>query len=382
MKKVIVGFLFFGLINIQQNIPTHAAIKSGTKCSKAGIKSVYKDKTYTCVNSGKKLVWNKGISVKPSPAPTPTPTQTPTPTPTPTQIQISIDNLDLKGVPHKAYNNVIKVLKSSPRANYEPTKFLGANVVQARVNQEIAGLERAIDFWAPYFLPAQFQVVYVTDGDEEWLETKSSELGLGSLLPRGDTWSMWMKKQNPCGFGMAGSGKGVPTFVQCLGRPYSGGTRQTGPHEYTHLFQDHYGGANHKRIPWYTEGSAIYFGWTLGFYPSDSNLNERSDWFKSLYFNMDNASKDDFISKDMQRFKNRMKMLTPGSFDSVSRTSYWVGGLATEVLVALYGFDKFVEFTKNIQTNSDMSALLMKTYGFDEDYFYEKLAPYVWAQIP
>jgi hypothetical protein len=29
-----------------------------------------------------------------------------------------------------------------------------------------------------------------------------------------------------------------------------------------------------------------------------------------------------------------------------------------------------------------MSSLLKQTYGFDEDYFYEKLAPYVWAQIP
>jgi len=336
------------------------AVKAGTPCNKAGSTSIASGKKYTCVKSGKKLIWSKGVVIA---KPTPTPSQTP--------IQISIDNLDLKGVPQKANDNVIKILKSSPRANYEPTKFLGANVVQARVNQEIAGLERAIDFWAPYFQPDKFQVVYVMGGDEEWLETKSSELGLSSMIPRGDTWSTWMKKQNPCAVAAAGSGKGVPTFVQCLGRPYEGGTRQTGPHEYTHLFQDYYGGTNHKRIPWYTEGSAIYFGWTLGFYPTDSN-----------FFNMNNESKDDFISKDMQRFKNRMKMLTPGSFDSVGRTSYWVGGLATEVLVALYGFDKFVEFTKNIQTNPDMSSLLKQTYGFDEDYFYEKLAPYVWAQIP
>ncbi len=367
----------FAIVLIPVTAVSAQKVTPGSTCKVLKQKVDYLDKTYTCTKSGKKLTWNKGVAAKKA-----TPTTTPTPTPTP--IQISIDNLDLKGVPQKANDNVIKVLKSSPRANYEPTKFLGANVVQARVSQEIAGLERAIDFWAPYFQPNKFQVVYVMGGDEEWLETKSSELGLSSMLmlPRGDTWSMWMKKQNPCAVATAGSGKGVPTFVQCLGRPYEGGTRQTGPHEYTHLFQDYYGGTNHKRIPWYTEGSAIYFGWTLGFYPTDSNFNDRSNWFKSLYFNMNNESKDDFISKDMQRFKNRMKMLTPGSFDSVNRTSYWVGGLATEVLVALYGFDKFVEFTKNIQTNPDMSSLLKQTYGFDEDYFYEKLAPYVWAQIP
>ena len=57
-------------------------------------------------------------------------------------------------------------------------------------------------------------------------------------------------------------------------------------------------------------------------------------------------------------------------------------GLATEVLVALYGFDKFVDLTKNLASTSSMSDLLMKTYGFNEDYFYEKLAPYVWAHLP
>jgi hypothetical protein len=57
-------------------------------------------------------------------------------------------------------------------------------------------------------------------------------------------------------------------------------------------------------------------------------------------------------------------------------------GLATEVLVALYGFDKFVDLTKNLASTSSMSDLLMKTYGFNEDYFYEKIAPYVWAHIP
>jgi hypothetical protein len=60
-------------------------------------KATYLKKTYTCVKSGKKLVWNKGVAVKkPTPQPTPTaigdpegaiggtPTTTPTPTPTPT----------------------------------------------------------------------------------------------------------------------------------------------------------------------------------------------------------------------------------------------------------------------------------------------------------
>jgi hypothetical protein len=52
---------------------SYAVVKAGSSCSKAGIKSVSAGKTYTCVKSGKKLVWSKGVAnpvAKPSPAPT------------------------------------------------------------------------------------------------------------------------------------------------------------------------------------------------------------------------------------------------------------------------------------------------------------------------
>ena len=42
----------------------YAALTPGSKCSKAGIKQDYKGKTYTCLKSGNKLVWDKGFKVK------------------------------------------------------------------------------------------------------------------------------------------------------------------------------------------------------------------------------------------------------------------------------------------------------------------------------
>jgi hypothetical protein len=62
-----------------------AAVKAGSSCSKLGITSTHAGKKYTCIKSGKKLVWNKGVAIaKPVPAVTPTPTPTPTPTVSPT----------------------------------------------------------------------------------------------------------------------------------------------------------------------------------------------------------------------------------------------------------------------------------------------------------
>ena len=65
-----------------------AAVKPGNACSKLGSTSVLKGIKYTCVKSGKKLVWNKGSlipvpKVTPSATPTPTPSASPSPAPTP-----------------------------------------------------------------------------------------------------------------------------------------------------------------------------------------------------------------------------------------------------------------------------------------------------------
>jgi len=42
---------------------SHAAAKEGAKCSKVGVKSVVGAKTFTCIKSGKKLAWDKGVKV-------------------------------------------------------------------------------------------------------------------------------------------------------------------------------------------------------------------------------------------------------------------------------------------------------------------------------
>ena len=59
-----------------------AAVTSGTKCSKAGVKQNYKGKVFTCVKLGSKLYWNNGVKkINPSPKQTPQPEATPTPSP-------------------------------------------------------------------------------------------------------------------------------------------------------------------------------------------------------------------------------------------------------------------------------------------------------------
>ena len=80
-KHVRVVALLIPMVLFASN--SYAAVKAGSACNKVGAKSISAGKNYTCIKSGKKLVWNKGVVI-PTPSPTPTPTPSPTPTPTPT----------------------------------------------------------------------------------------------------------------------------------------------------------------------------------------------------------------------------------------------------------------------------------------------------------
>ena len=64
MKKKLISFLSILSLSLSLPlIPANAAIKAGGVCTKVGITSVVSGKTYTCIKSGKKMAWNKGVVV-------------------------------------------------------------------------------------------------------------------------------------------------------------------------------------------------------------------------------------------------------------------------------------------------------------------------------
>lgn len=86
-----------------------AAVKAGSTCSKQGISAVSGSVKYTCVKSGKKLVWNKGVRVvaaKPAPKPAVTPVSVATPSPTPAPTQMAAPSPTPTPTPTKTYNSL------------------------------------------------------------------------------------------------------------------------------------------------------------------------------------------------------------------------------------------------------------------------------------
>jgi len=90
MKKLLV--LATALLVISGFTSAHAApqAKSGAKCTKAGLTQTVGGKKFTCIKSGSKLVWNKGVVIKSVSTPEPTASVTPTPTETPQSPTVSV----------------------------------------------------------------------------------------------------------------------------------------------------------------------------------------------------------------------------------------------------------------------------------------------------
>jgi hypothetical protein len=62
MRKRLIAFLVITpLLLSSQASTSHASAKAGAKCSKVGSKSVVGSTTFTCIKSGKKLIWDKGM---------------------------------------------------------------------------------------------------------------------------------------------------------------------------------------------------------------------------------------------------------------------------------------------------------------------------------
>jgi hypothetical protein len=63
VRKRLIAFLVITPLLFESQISaSHAAAKAGAKCSKVGSKSVVGSKTFTCIKSGNKLIWDKGIT--------------------------------------------------------------------------------------------------------------------------------------------------------------------------------------------------------------------------------------------------------------------------------------------------------------------------------
>lgn len=146
MRVRVASVLFLMICSLLIPVSINAAVKQGDACKKVGTFSTVKGLKYTCVKSGKKLVWSKGVPIKkntpapvatptppveasPTPVPTATPLPTPTPTPTPIVLPTSFNDLfeNRKGIGLAAWQKSSEIIKSNKSKAGTLEIFTGPN---------------------------------------------------------------------------------------------------------------------------------------------------------------------------------------------------------------------------------------------------------------
>jgi hypothetical protein len=358
MNKRLVAFLSILSLSLSlPSIPANAAAKAGAKCNKAGVSEVVKDKRYTCVKSGKKLVWNKGVKVVAAMPKAPT----------------SFDDLveNFQGISFAAWSKSSEAIKNSTAKSPSFKAETGPNTKLTYATPAVA-FDLVKRMYGDYESSPDFTVLSFGYEDRMWAQEKMKAIQPSS------TWQ-WITdmacatKKTCWGGGVFTDpqGKGLLVLTtEVVDANHTTGTLEA--HEYTHAVQQ-----NQMRGPqpwpttgnwpptWYLEGQAEF----------SQNASIYHDSFDLYIKNRRDVSIDLFKdSKITSQWIQEYFTLNQTSawFEKYDRwRQYDLGGMLVEVLAALKGPASTMEVWKQCGSGMTFSAAFEKVYGIS----FEKALP-------
>jgi hypothetical protein len=360
-KRLIAFFSILSLFLSTPLIPANAAAKAGAKCAKAGITEVVKDKSYTCVKTGKKLAWNKGVNKA---------------------------TLIPKTREEKALE-LVRVAHLSRPLYKAPITSVVAEKSNERFFEVITiGTEAAAKFFQNYYKPQSEIPLIMADGEDiEWMISSMNKYGY-------ELDNFAKKAFYTGGFGNAMT-NGKSTILIYTGKTSSDKkiciycNLRFGAHEYIHAATIGILGKHSmfgEVIPrWSWEGSADFFASAVvELLPDKGELN----WDKA----MKRKFKTYYESSKYYNAKDRVPILHSLSSQQLYDTfispeidagncpmayCYTAGEFLTEVLVADYGIDTFISWWR-ASTNTPWRSAFEKTFGVNFNQWLAEVGiPYV-----
>ncbi|MEY4379954.1 MAG: hypothetical protein RLZZ378_357, partial [Actinomycetota bacterium] len=164
LKKLIVLLAIVSLTLIPLS-PVNAAVKAGSTCPKAGNTAITSGKTFTCIKSGKKLVWDKGVAI-PKSATSP---KTPEPPPMPQDFQNLASNLE--GIKYWAWKKVNLEIEKNNSVLGQVEIFTGPNTVPAQPNT-IDKLTIGSKLFGTFNQIKKIYIIKFNYQDIEWAQSK------------------------------------------------------------------------------------------------------------------------------------------------------------------------------------------------------------------
>jgi len=378
MNKRLIAFL--SIPSLFLSIPlvsANAAAKAGVKCSKAGITEVVQGKTYTCVKSGKKLVWNKGMKKPPTP---------------------TGSNSYMSAGMKAALDNLAEFPKSKDSPQGLIYNF-GPNAEKDIANTIEKNAKVTMEFFVDFYQESKpYPIFYGSDQDVDWVIAEWRKKGYAEAIGNEffeQSVSNIRRRVGPTSV-MVGSDNRLPQTPMILLASRSSLLRNNVQmntiHHVVHGVQGRITGGKDLLLGcWGREGAAQFYGWAI----MDRNFrtiggsdyaSERRAQSKPVF--PWNAPKTNLLEFSESQWLTTLKMLEGGPrfgnqiYCNLEQESgnlaYSSGALLYERLVGEFGHQKVIDWWYGIRSTSDWKVSFENVFKLKVDDWYKQSAiPYL-----
>jgi hypothetical protein len=340
--------------------PVNAAVKTGSKCSKVGITSVVSNKTFTCIKSGKKLVWDKGVAKTSKTIPA---------------LPTSFADLEDKyqGIPYAVWENVQKNLALHKSTDLKISFVFGPKTPERYPNQwTIDAVTLGSRVMGAQKQPTEVRFVQFAKVDVPWARLEAekyvSPFRLGNSLPDQasekcagvDCDGAVTNIASDIGLVLVGVANPVNRFnIQ----KFNG---QNDLHEYTHAVQGMiFKGRSQSPPPtlmpcWYSEGQPQAVSIPTVAKSAEDYVKIRKGWITDNRWLL-----KDYEPETIQEFlRNNMKLPCDGSTYPMV---FHLGYIVMDALVAVSGIDKTFDVLTARADGLSFEDSFKKVYGISWD---------------
>jgi hypothetical protein len=399
-----------------------AAPKAGAACTKLGSTSIAANKKFTCVKSGKKMVWDKGTAVAkptastqetaPAPAATPSPKASAKPSAADLTIPITLPvaqtgaitfanaAANYAQIPQTAWQRVQDVIATNPENKFKTTIHIGPNT-KASLNAINTALDRINKLFAGFRHVGEYWGIVYNAQDAKWAQTDAYDFFKSSNYNGFIVNKDAIKQQAEagceingttivqCGGGMAvdlkdgGTDAGGAFYgVQSDGDYWSDGTKNVGPmtqvnHEAMHNYQNAQffltplaKGQNissdqmHAATPWwFSEGQANGIGISTFMENFTDYSRVRNDTVTRSPGSR--ASKPAFTEEGLKAFLNGTEIAGPQNNNWM--LAYSIGYATVETLIAIGGPQSTLAIYTLAAKGEDWPTAFKHVYGISWD---------------
>lgn len=351
LSKLAASVILASLITMPS---AHSAVKAGDSCKKVGVTSTANGKKYTCIKSGKKLVWNKGVTVVIATAPK--------------TIAEALANYSQ--VPSWAFKKSAETISKSPSKKLLFTFLVGPNTNPIyEVPQIPTGLVSKM--FPSYELTKEFVIIYYNFQDVKWAEVNfSAYIGETAGYDTSGEVKKHCQSASLCESASAVTNSVTGTTVLLItsadykksDRHFNSGTMEA--HEFFHGYQNAQftgNGRSNAMMPrWLVEGSASFVE-MASVYSNDFTkyLGAKGSLLTQLQY------QKSFREEDLIKFLDAPSLGTNwSSWDSYPQQRvYDIGMLVSEMMVAVAGPESLLEQFKLVASGLSYKQAFEKVFG-------------------